>query len=53
MNVYFDNAATTPLHPKVIEKMNSVLSNDFGNPSSIHSYGRKVKVAIEEARETI
>jgi cysteine desulfurase len=53
MNVYFDNAATTPLHPKVIEKMNNVLSNSFGNPSSIHSYGRKVKVAVEEARETI
>ena len=53
MQVYLDNAATTPLHPKVFEKMKPYLNEDFGNPSSIHSYGRKVRVAIEEARETI
>ncbi len=53
MKVYFDNAATTPLHPKVLEKMLPFLKEDFGNASSIHSYGRKVRVAIEEARETI
>lgn len=51
--VYFDNAATTKLHPKVFEKMLPFLKEDFGNPSSIHSYGRKVRVAIEEAREVI
>lgn len=51
--VYFDNAATTPLHPKVLEKMLPYLSEHFGNPSSIHEAGRKVRVAIEEARETI
>lgn len=53
MKVYFDNAATTPLHPKVFEKMEPYLNEWFGNPSSIHSYGRKTRVAIEEARETI
>lgn len=53
MKVYFDNAATTPLHPKVQEKIISLLKDDFGNPSSIHSYGRKIRVMIEESREII
>lgn len=53
MKVYFDNAATTPLHPKVFEKMQPFLTENFGNPSSIHSFGRKVRVAIEESRELI
>lgn len=53
MNVYFDNAATTPIHPKVREKIISLLDDDFGNPSSIHSYGRKIRVMIEESREII
>ena len=51
--VYFDNAATTKVHPKVFEKMLPFLKEDYGNPSSIHSYGRKVRVEIEEAREVI
>lgn len=53
MKVYFDNAATTPMHPKVFEKMKPFLTEYFGNPSSIHSFGRKARVAIEEAREII
>ncbi|MCX7874637.1 MAG: cysteine desulfurase [Melioribacteraceae bacterium] len=51
--VYLDNAATTSLHPKVLEKMLPFLKDDFGNPSSIHSFGSRVRVAIENARETI
>lgn len=51
--IYLDNAASTPLHPKVFEKMLPYLKDYYGNPSSIHSYGRKVKTAIEEAREVI
>ncbi len=51
--IYFDNAATTPVHPKVFEKMRPFLEEEFGNPSSIHSFGRKARVAIEEAREVI
>jgi len=51
--IYFDNAATTPVHPKVFEKMKPFLEEEFGNPSSIHSFGRNARVAIEEARETI
>ena len=53
MQVYFDNAATTPVHPLVFEKMKPFLTGDFGNPSSSHSFGRKTRVAIEDARETI
>lgn len=51
--IYFDNAATTPLHPQVFEKMIPYFNEYYGNPSSIHSYGRKARVAVEEARETI
>jgi len=53
MEVYFDNAATTPLHPRVLQKMQPFLTENFGNASSIHSFGRKVRVAIEESRELI
>lgn len=51
--IYFDNAATTRLDKRVFEKMVPFLNEFYGNPSSVHSYGRKVRVAIEEARETI
>ena len=52
-SVYFDNAATTPLLPEVVERMQLVLSNTFGNPSSVHESGRKAKTIIETARKTI
>jgi cysteine desulfurase len=51
--IYFDNSATTKMHPKVLEKMLPFLNEYYGNPSSIHSFGRQTRVAIEEARETI
>jgi cysteine desulfurase len=51
--IYFDNAATTPLHPKVFEKMKPFFMEEFGNPSSLHSFGRRTRVAIEEAREVV
>ncbi|MCE2742638.1 MAG: cysteine desulfurase [Fluviicola sp.] len=53
MRVYLDNAATTPVAPEVIEAMIPVLKNDFGNPSSSHSFGRQAKGVIETARRTI
>ncbi len=53
MNVYLDNAATTPMDPEVIDAMVKVMQNQFGNPSSIHSYGRNVKAAIEVARKNV
>lgn len=53
MKVYFDNAATTPVHPDVVEAMIPLLRTQFGNPSSIHAYGREVKSAIEGARKNV
>jgi len=51
--IYFDNAATTKPHPGVVEKMLHYLNSEYGNPSSVHSFGRKVRVAVEEAREFV
>lgn len=51
--IYFDNAATTPLDPKVLEAMLPFLKDNFGNPSSIYSYGRENRMAIETARKTV
>ncbi|HYF70819.1 MAG TPA: cysteine desulfurase family protein [Ohtaekwangia sp.] len=53
MSVYLDNAATTPLDPEVFEAMKPFLLEDFGNPSSTHAHGRKVRAAIESARKQI
>src|ERR1700754_2906001 len=53
MSIYLDNAATTPLDPEVFEAMKPFLMEDFGNPSSTHSHGRKVRAAIESARKKI
>jgi cysteine desulfurase len=53
MKVYLDNAATTPLAPEVLEAMMPYLTDNFGNPSSSHAFGRKTKTAIEAARRTI
>jgi len=53
MKVYFDNAATTPLYPEVVEKITEVLSNTYGNPSSTHALGRAAKSLIEYSRKQI
>lgn len=50
---YFDHAATTPLHPQVVHAMQPYLHEHFGNPSSIHRYGRAARTAVENAREEI
>ncbi len=51
--IYFDNAATTSLDPQVLEAMMPYLTEKFGNPSSIYSYGRETRLAIETARKTV
>lgn len=51
--MYLDNAATTPLDPRVLEAMLPFFMDKFGNPSSIHRTGREAKVAVEQAREYI
>ena len=51
--IYFDNAATTALDPRVLEVMMPYLTEKFGNPSSIYSYGREGRMAIEQARKSV
>lgn len=51
--IYLDHAATTPAHPEVVKAMLPYLTDAFGNPSSIHSYGQEAKGAIEEARTKV
>ncbi|HAN38410.1 MAG TPA: cysteine desulfurase, partial [Chitinophagaceae bacterium] len=51
--IYFDNAATTPLDSAVLEAMMPYLTQHFGNPSSIYSYGRESRLAIENARKSV
>jgi cysteine desulfurase len=51
--IYFDNAATTQMDPRVAEAMAPFMHEQFGNPSSIHSFGRKTRAAIETARRTV
>lgn len=51
--VYLDNAATTPMLPEVIKVMQQSMQVNFGNPSSIHQFGRKAKAAVETARKNI
>src|ERR1043166_5319945 len=53
MKIYFDNAATTPLDKEVLDAMMPYMTEHFGNPSSIHSFGRKTRAAIEGARKII
>lgn len=48
--IYLDHAATSPMHSDVIEKMVSVMASEFGNPSSIHSFGRRARHVLDEAR---
>jgi cysteine desulfurase len=51
--IYLDHAATTPTHPEVVKAMMPFLTDAFGNPSSIYSYGQEAKGAIEEARTKV
>ena len=53
MNVYLDNAATTPMLPEVVDAMLPYMRDHFGNPSSTHAFGRKTKTAIEQGRRRI
>ncbi len=51
--VYFDHAATTPVHPKAVEAMLPYLKQQFGNPLSLHSFGEVPREAVEEARAKV
>lgn len=51
--VYLDNAATTPLDPRVLDSMLPYFRESFGNPSSVHFFGQRAERAVDEARETV
>ncbi len=51
--VYFDNASTTAIRPEVIQEMVHVMTQEFGNPSSTHGFGRSAKVVLETSRKRI
>jgi cysteine desulfurase len=51
--IYFDNAATTALDPQVLDVITTVMANEYGNPSSIHSHGRQARTLLEKARKTV
>ncbi|MCS7272735.1 MAG: cysteine desulfurase [Fimbriimonadales bacterium] len=53
MRVYLDHAATTPLDPRVRKAMEPYLRDEYGNPSSLHRWGRRARTAIDAARETL
>ncbi|MBO8155977.1 MAG: cysteine desulfurase [Bacillaceae bacterium] len=51
--IYFDHAATTPVHPEVIQAMIPVLEKHFGNPSSVHHFGRQARKIVDDARSVM
>src|SRR5688572_20392769 len=51
--VYLDHAATTPVRPEVVEAMEPFFGPRFGNPSSVHRWGREARAALDEARERL
>jgi cysteine desulfurase len=53
MPIYLDHAATTPLRREALDAMLPLLTDDFGNPSSVHSYGRRARAALDEARDSV
>ncbi len=51
--IYLDHNATTPVHPEVRDVLMACYENDFGNPSSVHRYGRRTRVQIDKGRDTV
>ena len=53
MRSYFDHNATTPPDPAVVEAVVRALSDEFGNPSSVHHFGQRAKALLDEARSAV
>ena len=53
MKIYLDNAATTRMDDEVLKAMLPFMSEEYGNPSSIHAFGRKTRTAIEQSRKQV
>ncbi|MGH2522894.1 MAG: aminotransferase class V-fold PLP-dependent enzyme, partial [Anaerolineales bacterium] len=52
-HIYLDHAATTPVDPRVLEAMLPYFNQDYGNPSSVHHFGRRAEGALERARRDV
>jgi len=52
-SVYLDHSATTPVDHDVLEAMMPYFTSDFGNPNSLHAWGRKARKALDEARNRV
>ena len=53
MRIYFDHNATTPVAPSVVEAVSRIMRDQFGNASSIHSFGQTAKAALDDARAAV
>src|SRR5688572_17201112 len=53
VRIYFDHNATSPLHPEVAALVSRMLTEEFGNPSSVHAFGQRAKAALDEARSQV
>src|SRR4026209_631422 len=53
MRIYFDHNATTPVDPAVAETMTRVMTEEFGNASSVHHFGQRAKAVLDDARSTV
>jgi cysteine desulfurase len=53
VRIYFDHNATTPPDPAVVESMSRALTEDFGNPSSVHHFGQRAKALLDDARSAV
>lgn len=51
--IYLDHVSSTPLHPEVIDVMTSCLKGNYGNPQSLHGFGEKAKITVDEARQKV
>ena len=51
--IYLDHAATSPMDPRVLEDMMPYLTYEFGNPGSLHAYGREARKAVDKARAQV
>lgn len=52
-SIYLDHAATAPLDKEILDVMMPFLTTDFGNPSSVHAFGQRARMAVDEAREQV